>query len=54
MWGLEPMLTLVAQGALEVADAESVALSIHESNPAFITKAILKRFHDKLHELVSG
>jgi len=53
-WGLEPMLTLVAQGALDVADAESVASYIHESNPAFITKAIIERFHDKLHELATG
>lgn len=52
-WGLEPMLTLASHGVLESEEAESVAWCIHDSNPAFVTEAIVKRFAKKLRRIVS-
>ncbi len=50
-WGLEPMLSLVAHGELDIDEAESVAWKIHETNPAFVTKAIVNEFKSKLRRL---
>ena len=50
-WGLEPMLTLAARGELNTDEAESVAWAIHETNPAFVTKAIVNEFKNKLRHL---
>lgn len=44
LWGLEPMLDLIAGGHLTVAQAHDVAERIHRSNPLFITKEIVARF----------
>lgn len=44
LWGLEPMLDLIAGGSLTVAQAHEVAVRIHESNPLYITKEIVGRF----------
>jgi rRNA-processing protein FCF1 len=44
LWGLEPMLDLIAGGQMTVAQAQEVAERIHESNPLFITKGIVGRF----------
>ena len=48
LWGLQPMLTLVANGELGVEDAENVAANIHESNPAFVTEEVVEKFKSKL------
>jgi predicted nucleic acid-binding protein len=44
LWGLEPMLDLIAGGHLTVTQAHEVAERIHESNPLFITKTIVAKF----------
>lgn len=50
-WGLEPLLWLVATGALSKPDATTAAKAIHVINPRFITPAIVKAFADKLRAL---
>jgi hypothetical protein len=52
-WGLEPMLSLVAAGLLDISEAESVAVRIHETNPAFVTRAIVTRFTNRLRRLAA-
>jgi hypothetical protein len=44
LWGLELIALVVEAGGLPKEAAASVARAIHESNPRFITKAILERF----------
>jgi predicted nucleic acid-binding protein len=44
LWGLEPMLDLIARRHLTVAQAHEVAERIHASNPLYITKEIVGRF----------
>lgn len=53
LWGLEPMLTLVAEGELNSGEAEAVAWAISESNPAFVTREIVMRFKNKLRRIAT-
>jgi len=45
------VLTLAARGELNTDEAESVAWAIHETNPAFVTEAIVNEFKSKLRRL---
>jgi rRNA-processing protein FCF1 len=54
LWGLEPMLTLVAESELTTHEAETVAWGIHETNPAFVTKEIVTRFKSKLRRIATA
>jgi len=44
LWGLEPMVDLVAGGHMTAPQAREVAERIHQANPLFITTEIVKRF----------
>jgi len=44
LWGLEPMVDLVADGHMTAPQAREVAERIHQANPLFITTEIVKRF----------
>jgi rRNA-processing protein FCF1 len=48
MWGLEPMLDLVAKGALPKASALAIARVIQALNPLHITAEIVQRFEERL------
>lgn len=48
LWGLEPMVDLVAGGHMTVAQAREVATRIHQSNPLFITIEIVARFATRI------
>lgn len=50
-WGLEPLLWLVAAGALSPEAALTSAQAIQASNPRFITTSILSGFTDRLRAL---
>lgn len=54
LWGLQPMITLVAEDELGSEDAELIALSIHEANPAFVTEEIVERFKNKLRRITNN
>jgi len=45
------LLGLAARGELNTDEAESVAWAIHETNPAFVTEAIVNEFKSKLRRL---
>jgi len=53
LWGLEPMLTVVAEGELSAEEAEAVAWSIHKTNPAFVSEALVTKFKSKLRHLAA-
>ena len=44
LWGLETLLHLCREGAVAKSAAESIARSIHQTNPRWITKSILEDF----------
>lgn len=48
LWGLEPMIELVAAGHLSSADAKRVALAIQKENPVYITAAVVRAFAQKI------
>lgn len=48
MWGLEPMIDLVAGGALPKAAAVEVARAIQLTNPRHVTAEIVERFEERL------
>jgi predicted nucleic acid-binding protein len=48
LWGLEPMIELVAQGVLPRERALEAARAIQRSNPQHITPDILQRFEARL------
>jgi predicted nucleic acid-binding protein len=48
LWGLEPMIDLVATGHMTSAQAREIAERIHLANPLFITMAIVDRFTARL------
>ena len=52
VWGLEIMLPLVEKELIEPTDALHIAKDIHESNPFFVNKIILKRFEDKIGKII--
>lgn len=54
IWGLEPMIFLVAGGHFSASGAIAIAKAIHETNPLFITTDILDRFSDQILRLQSG
>ena len=51
VWGLAVMLDLVAEGVLAAADAINVARAIHETNPRFVTTAVVSAFEKRLWAL---
>ncbi len=48
LWGLEPMITLVAGAHLTASEARRVSRGISASNPRFITPTILEAFDAKI------
>lgn len=50
MWGLELMLEAVGVDALSAAEAIAIAEAIHESNPRFVTEALLSEFKRKARQ----
>ncbi len=51
LWGLAVMLDLVAEGVLATAGAIDVARAIQESNPRFVTTAVVSAFEKRLRAL---
>lgn len=52
LWGLELMLPLVERKLIEPTEALQMAKDIHESNPLFVNKTILKRFEGKVSKII--
>lgn len=52
LWGLELMLPLVERKLIEPTEILQVAKDIHESNPLFVNKTILKRFEGKVSKII--
>ncbi|SFJ45793.1 hypothetical protein [Thermoflavimicrobium dichotomicum] len=48
IWGIELICLLVESGGLPTLHAKEVILRIHQSNPKYITKAIVKRAFQRL------
>jgi len=53
LWGLEPMVDLVAGGHMTAPQANEVAERIHQANPLFITTEIVKRFVARVNAAVA-
>ncbi|MCD8536260.1 MAG: hypothetical protein LRY56_01585 [Burkholderiaceae bacterium] len=51
VWGLEIMLNLVGRNLLAADRAIEVAWAIHAMNPVYISRGIVGRFAQKVHEL---
>lgn len=47
LWGLQLLLKLAKIGEISTSEAKQIAQKIHESNPGFITQAILANFVEK-------
>lgn len=52
LWGLEPMIDLVAVGQLEAAEAKRLAASIRVANPHFVTEGVVAAFGVKVDAAV--
>ena len=52
LWGLELMLPLVERKLIEPTEILQVAKDIHESNPLFVNKTILKKFEGKVSNII--
>ena len=52
LWGLELMLPLEERKLIEPTEILQVAKDIHESNPLFVNKTILKKFEGKVSNII--
>ena len=50
-WGLEPLLWLVTKAALTKQMALTIAKTIQENNPRFLTEKVLQTFSTKLRQI---
>lgn len=51
LWGLELLLRLVSAGGLPKEQAEEAAMTIHRSNPRYVSKKVLQGFTQKLGKI---